>query len=190
MPATGIEPVWEYKSRRILSPVRLPVPPHRLGVLLIIAIIMIAATRMGFEPTTSAVTGRRSNQLSHRAIKGIYIPSKPHIELLIFRILTTFVFPKPYWSSPRPISNSQLHALRHFHLCPIYLVVFKGSYYLRMRYLILRGASRLDAFSVYPVRAWLPCHGVGTPTGTPAARPSRSSRTKDSSSQISYAHAG
>ena len=32
---------------------------------------------------------------------------------------------------PRPISNSQLHALLHFHLCPIYLVVFKGSYYFR-----------------------------------------------------------
>ena len=29
MPATGIEPVREYKSRRILSPVRLPVPPLR-----------------------------------------------------------------------------------------------------------------------------------------------------------------
>jgi hypothetical protein len=25
------------------------------------------ATRMGFEPMTSAVTGRRSNQLSHQA---------------------------------------------------------------------------------------------------------------------------
>ena len=95
-----------------------------------------------------------------------------------------------YRSNPRPISNSQLHTLLHFHLCPIYLVVFKGSYFFRMGYLILRGASRLDAFSVYPFRTWLPCHAAGTATGTPAVRPSRSSRTKDSSSQISYAHAG
>ena len=35
-----------------------------------------------------------------------------------------------FWLKPRPISDSQLHALLHFHLCPIYLVVFKGSYYL------------------------------------------------------------
>ena len=66
------------------------------------------------------------------------------------------------WSSPRPISNSQLHTSLCFHLCPIYLVLSKGSYSFRMGYLILRGASRLDAFSVYPVRAWLPCHGSGT----------------------------
>ena len=93
-------------------------------------------------------------------------------------------------SNPRPISNSQLHTLLHFHLCPIYLVVFKGSYYLRMGYLILRGASRLDAFSVYPVRTWLLCRAPGGATDTPVVRPSRSSRTKDSSSQISYARAG
>ena len=56
-------------------------------------------TRNGIEPSTSAVTGRRSNQLSHRAIKGIYIPSKPHIELLIFRISsTTFFASTPRWS--------------------------------------------------------------------------------------------
>ena len=30
-----------------------------------------------------------------------------------------------------------------------------------MGYLILRGASRLDAFSVYPCRTWLLCHAVG-----------------------------
>ena len=65
------------------------------------------------------------------------------------------------WSSPHPISNSQLHVLPHFHLCPIYLVVFKGVYFIRMGYLILRGASRLDAFSVYPVPAWLLCHAFG-----------------------------
>ena len=94
------------------------------------------------------------------------------------------------WSSPHPISNSQLHALLHFHLCPIYLVVFKGVYFFRMGSLILRGASRLDAFSVYPFRAWLLGRRLGSLTDAPAARPSRSSRTKDSSSQISYAHAG
>ena len=33
------------------------------------------------------------------------------------------------WISPRPISNIQLHALLHFHPCPIYLVVYKGSYW-------------------------------------------------------------
>ena len=66
---------------------------------------------------------------------------------------------RPSWISPRPISNSQLRTLLHFHLCPIYLVVFKGSYFFRMGYLILRGASRLDAFSVYPCRTWLLCHG-------------------------------
>ena len=57
-------------------------------------------------------------------------------------------------------------------------------------YLILRGASRLDAFSVYPFRTWLLGRRLGSLTDAPAARPSRSSRTKDSSSQISYAHAG
>ena len=33
-----------------------------------------------------------------------------------------------FWSSPRPISTPQLHALLHFHPEPINLVVFKGSY--------------------------------------------------------------
>ena len=95
-----------------------------------------------------------------------------------------------FWSSPHPISSSQLHTLLCFHPCPINLVVFKGVYSFRMGYLILRGASRLDAFSVYPFRTWLPGRRLGSLTGTPAVRPSRSSRTKDSSSQISYAHAG
>ena len=56
-----------------------------------------------------------------------------------------------FWLNPRPISDCQLSTLLYLHLSPIYLVVFKGSYCFHMRYPILRGASRLDAFSVYPV---------------------------------------
>ena len=96
-----------------------------------------------------------------------------------------------FWSSPRPISSSQLHTLLHFHLCPIYLVVFKGTYFFkRMGDLILEGASRLDAFSVYPFPAWLPGCEPGGSAGAPEAGPPRSSRTKGSSPQISCAHAG
>ena len=61
----------------------------------------------------------------------------------------------------RPISGIQLNTLLHLHPCPIYLVVFKGSYRLRSGQLISGEASRLDAFSVYPCRTWLPCRGVG-----------------------------
>ena len=57
-------------------------------------------------------------------------------------------------------------------------------------YLILRGASRLDAFSVYPFQTWLPGYATGVTTGEPEVRPARSSRTKASSFQISYARAG
>ena len=161
----------------------------------------------GFEPATSWSQTRRSSQAEpHPVIHvitllclKIYIPSKLHTEFLLLSIFhpsgNNFLFPIQFltisfWLSPRPISNSQLHVLLRFHLCPIYLVVFKGSYYLRMGYLILRGASRLDAFSVYPVPAWLLCHELDSSTDTPEASPPRSSRTKGSSSQISYARAG
>ena len=49
--------------------------------------------------------------------------------------------------------------------------------------LVLRGASRLDAFSGYPVRTWPPGGAAGATTGPPEVRPSRSSRTRDSASQ-------
>ncbi len=57
-----------------------------------------------------------------------------------------------------------------------------------MGYLILRCASRLDAFSVYHFHTRLPGYAPGGTTDAPAVCPSRSSRTKDSSSQISCAH--
>ena len=59
---------------------------------------------------------------------------------------------------------------------------------LGMRDFVSGGVSRLDAFSVYLVRTELPSYALGRTTGAPEVRPSRSSRTKDSSLQISYAH--
>src|SRR6266511_1840264 len=56
--------------------------------------------------------------------------------------------------------------------------------------LILEQASRLYAFSAYPFRTWLTSSAVGTTTRTPEVRPSRSSRTRDSPPQVSYAHGG
>ena len=54
--------------------------------------------------------------------------------------------------------------------------------------LILERASRLYAFSGYHNRTSLPSRAFGKTTGTQEVRPSRSSRTKDSPPQISYAH--
>jgi hypothetical protein len=56
--------------------------------------------------------------------------------------------------------------------------------------LILGPVSRLDAFSAYPSQAWLSSRAPGGTTGTPAACPSRSSRTRDRSLQVSCAHDG
>ena len=54
--------------------------------------------------------------------------------------------------NPRVISTGQLKLLLVFHLLPINVVVYNDTYLLLMGKLILKGASRLDAFSVYPFR--------------------------------------
>src|SRR4028119_1570665 len=56
--------------------------------------------------------------------------------------------------------------------------------------MVWRGVSRLDAFSGYPVRAWLPSDATGVTTGAPEARPSRSSRTGAGAAQASCARGG
>ena len=87
-----------------------------------------------------------------------------------FRKLRGSTFDRPYWEvnvlsksgsmflvwlsitgsdqAYRAISTGQLNALLRLHLRPIDVVVFHGP----QGYLVLRGASRLDAFSGYPVR--------------------------------------
>ncbi len=59
-----------------------------------------------------------------------------------------------YGQAARAISTGWLHSLLNFHTQPINLVVFEGSSGTSrvQGNLILKGASRLDAFSGYPVR--------------------------------------
>ena len=156
-----------------------------------------------FSPISSVCITINALPLSYRGLFYFYIQkSQRTCALRLFLALSFSKYlqnytlclhlPEPTRSSLRPISIRQLHTLLHFHLEPIYLVVFKGSYlnFRSLGYLILRGASRLDAFSVYPGPTWLPGYALGSTTGTPAVSPPRSSRTKGSSSQISYARAG
>ena len=103
--------------------------------------------------------------------------------------LTAFLSLPPRISL-RPISDIQLSALLHLHPCPIYLVVFKGSYPLTWGIPHLGGGFTLRCLQrlSLPDLATLPWRW--SPTGAPAVRPSRSSRTKDGSPQISCARAG
>ena len=138
------------------------------------------APTLGLEPRTPWLTVRCSNQLSYVGIFYYYFKKKlrfqPGSFLFLHRSTTFGVIVLNFCVrngnrcvhyaiatrllskldisvrlSPRPISTSQLHMSPRFHTWPINLVVFKGSYLLLMGNLILRGASRLDAFSVYPV---------------------------------------
>jgi hypothetical protein len=94
-------------------------------------------------------------------------------------------------SRPRAISTGPLNTLLCLHVPPIKVVVSDRPYSLEgMGALISRWASRLDAFSGYPIQTWLISSAVGTTTDTPEVCSSRSSRTRDDSSQSSSAHGG
>ena len=94
------------------------------------------------------------------------------------------------WSSPRSISIGQLNTLPCLHLQPINLVIFKGSYSIKDGKSYLEGGFTLRCLQRLSVPYIATQLCSWSATGTPEVRPSRSSRTKDSSSQISCAHNG
>ncbi len=85
-----------------------------------------------------------------------------------------------YWG----IRTGRLSALPRVYPRPIDVMVSHAP----QGDLVLRRVSRLDAFSGYPSRAWLPGRAAGATTGAPEARPPRSSRTRGSASQVSNTH--
>ena len=85
------------------------------------------------------------------------------------------------------VSTGQLSALLRVHARPIDPVISREPAPRRAGGLISRRASRLDAFSVYPGRTWLPSGAASATTGTPEVRPSQSSRTRERPAQASCA---
>ena len=82
MPQTGIEPVREYKSRRILSPVRLPVPPRRQRKNRTIRyfLCLILLRRMGgggFEPPKQFAADLQSVPFGHSGIHPYFFKVGP-----------------------------------------------------------------------------------------------------------------
>lgn len=87
------------------------------------------------------------------------------------------------------VSTGRLRRLPALHPRPIDLVVFQEPVdRIGPGDLVWRKASRLDAFSGYPGRTWLPSAAPSGTTGTPEVRPSQSSRTREEAAQVSYAH--
>ena len=115
-----------------------------------------------------------------------------HLRLSFFRLrffcIAFLIFYENKPSTYQYQLATRITALPHLTYQPCGLQGVLLSY--DMGYLILRRVSRLDAFSVYLVRTSLPCYAVGTTTGAQQVRSSRSSRTRDKASQISYAHDG
>ena len=145
--------------------------------------------------TLISESDRRDSNPRSRPWQGRALPTTPlsHVYTLktAHRIFIYSSLSQTLWLNPRPISKSQLNVSPRLHLSPIYLVVFKGSYRFRMRYPILRGGFTLRCLQRLSrpdlaTRPW----GCSPTWLHPVVSPSRSSRTKDSSSQISYARAG
>ena len=101
-----------------------------------------------FERPTHSVAAVTSNSLRFFSVPFASqiscLPLKRScMQASILAFPSSMLLSSCFWSSPRPISDSQLHALPHFHLCPIYLVVFKGSYYLMVGISHLEGGFTL-----------------------------------------------
>ena len=137
-----------------------------------------------FAITTGILLGLRTLKTAHPDF--FYISRKTNLSIFPLVSLDSQIFLDQVLD--RLVSAS--FYVTAFTPLTYHLVVFQGSYFFRMGYLFLRWASRLDAFSVYPVRISLPSCALGRTTVAPVMRSLRSSRTRSNSSHVSFAHDG
>ena len=121
---------------------------HVLGRSTISAVALNCRVRDGIGCFAHAMITKPNKQHPKRRSQAIIVvPSRIH--LCVYVILTLSPVITGSSQAYRAISTSQLNGSHRLHLWPIDEVVYLGS----QGYLVLRGASRLDAFSGYPVRS-------------------------------------
>ena len=76
------------------------------------ALVSVPRSLVRFAPQTFRICMSAVPECKHSSPAVIHLPSP---------------FSALFGKSLRPISNSQLRTLLHFHLCPIYLMFSKGS---------------------------------------------------------------
>ena len=122
-------------------PYRLAMAPYTYFLLRLSAGVIVITPRVGLEPTTLRLTAECSTIELSRIIRYALFRSScsgqaSHTFKTTYRsdiFSDTLCLAASAASLPRlgeakrPISNSQLHTLLHFHLCPIYLMFSKGS---------------------------------------------------------------
>ena len=122
---------------------------HALRRSTIGATVLNCRVRDGIGCFTCAMTTKPRKKLKHQ--RAVCAPkSRSCIHVLVYALISSksLAFTGSN-QAYRAISTSQLNALLRLHLWPIDEVVYLGP----QGYLVLRGASRLDAFSGYPVRS-------------------------------------
>ena len=128
--------------------------------------LLVVGLKRNARPRLELI-GRQINSQSNQVSLARYIPgaSLGHVSPLSVRASVTLSISRApfvssclttrlYGQAARAISTSQLNVSQRFHTSPINVVVFDGPLgSLKLQGdLILKEASRLDAFSGYPVR--------------------------------------
>ena len=106
---------------------------------------------------TSRDSNRAADKLIVFSVCLLLRDTDPYVSFILLRfedIHRSYPTTRLYGQAARAISTGQLNASRRFHTLPINVVVSDGPLgSLKLQGdLILKEASRLDAFSGYPVR--------------------------------------
>ena len=156
---------------------------------------MQKSSPVGLEPTTPQLTAECSTIELSRIIPSAFAETvilfdytlKPHTEILHLGEITPFL---PSWISPSCLLVSVSSMCYHTSTLTSQPRRLQRVLILANGISHLEGLHACDAFSVLSFLTWLPCHALGSATGTPEVSPSRSSHLTTAPLKYPTPHAG